>query len=470
MVPDHTIKAEFEKAIAEFSRKLTREKDFFVLSHHDADGITSCATTVDLLRSLGKNVDYTCMKQIDSSTVERIREFAGRTVVLTDFGSGHHSLLEEHGIKDYYVIDHHPPERPYNRQINPNEHGYNGGSDISGAGMAYLVAKSLGRTVMANIAIVGAVGDMQDSDGSLSSLNRSILQDAVENGTILIEKDLRMFGRQSRSLVQMLAYSSEPLIPGLTGNQAACAQFIESLGIGLKSGEDWKSYVELTRSQRETLSSALYMRLVDLRTPDFIIHGMYGEVYTLAKEAFKTELRDAKEFATVLNACGRHEKPNIGVEVCLGDRGKSWHTAKVLLEKHRRELAQGIEYLSDKGTDDMPSFRYFDAQGVIRESLVGVVAGMAYGARIIPPDKPILAFAEDSNDATFLKVSARANWGLVRRGIHLGNAMRECSKRNGGEGGGHDIAAGARVPKEKRDDFLKCVDSTFQKQLQAGRS
>ena len=64
-----------------------------------------------------------------------------------------------------------------------------------------------------------------------------------------------------------------------------------------------------------------------------------------------------------------------------------------------------------------------------------------------------------------LKVSSRANRGLVRRGLHLGNAMNECSSAVGGEGGGHDIAAGARIPKERRDEFLALVDKMFKKQL-----
>ncbi|MBD3388602.1 MAG: recombinase RecJ [Candidatus Altiarchaeales archaeon] len=462
---NETLSPEFEKALREFSSELSENDDYFVLSHHDADGITSCSVTVDLLRSLGKNVDYACMKQIDSVTVEKIREYDGSTLVLTDFGSGHHSLLAEHGVKDYFVIDHHPPEMEYSRQINPHYFGYDGGGEVSGAGMAYFVAKSLGRTAMAAVAVVGAVGDMQDSNGALESINRLILGDAVDAGLMGVENDIRMFGRQSRSLTQMIAYSSDPVIPGLTGNQQACAQFIESLGIPLRDNGDYRSYVELSQAEREKLTSALYMKLVDLNTPDFIIHGMFGEVYTLVREEFKSELRDSKEFATVLNACGRQEQPDLGVKVCLGDRGSQWKKAQGMLERHRKLLREGIEWLSENGTEDMSNLRYFDAGGVIKESIIGVVAGMAYGARIIPPGKPILAFAEDRDDPGFLKVSARANWGLVRRGLHLGNAMRECSRKLGGEGGGHDIAAGARVPREKLKEFLNIVDTLFGEQV-----
>ncbi len=458
------LREDFSAAISAFSKRLLEHDDYFVLSHHDADGITSCAITVDLLKSFGKSVDFSCIKQIDSVTVKQVREHEGKTLVLCDFGSGHHSLLEKHGVSDYFVIDHHPPEKAYPLQINPNEYGYDGGNEISGAGMAYLVAKSLGRTEMAHIAVVGAVGDMQDSKGALESINRILVDDAINQGLLKVEIDLRMFGRQSRSLSQMLAYSSEPVIAGLTGNQQACAQFIESLGISLGESGNWRSYVELSEAEKKTLFSALYMRMLDLHVPEYIINSMFGEVYTLVKEKFKSELRDAKEYATVLNACGRQKQPDMGVHVCLGDRADKWRKAQLLLESHRRKLREGIEYLSDAGTQQMTNFRYFEGGDIIEESIIGVVAGMAYGARIIPIDKPILAFAQDSDDPGFLKVSSRANWSLVRSGIHLGNAMRQCSEAVGGEGGGHNIAAGARVPKDRKQEFLAKIDETFGKQ------
>jgi RecJ-like exonuclease len=42
--------------------------------------------------------------------------------------------------------------------------------------------------------------------------------------------------------------------------------------------------------------------------------------------------------------------------------------------------------------------------------------------------------------------------------------MDECSSALGGEGGGHDIAAGARIPKDKKQEFLALIDETLKKQ------
>jgi RecJ-like exonuclease len=140
------------------------------------------------------------------------------------------------------------------------------------------------------------------------------------------------------------------------------------------------------------------------------------------------------------------------------------------LESHRRQLASGLEYLSRKGVESRNNLYFFDAEGEIKESIVGVVAGMAYGARIIPPDKPVLGFALDGDDPSMLKVSARANWDLIRKGIHLGNAMRDGSVAFGGEGGGHDIASGARIPKNKKKEFIDEVDRIFREQLKTKKN
>ncbi len=459
------MKKEFWDHIKKFSEKLAKEDDLFIVSHHDADGITACAIMVDLLRKLGKDVEFTILKQLDSNSIGKILDI-NKTMIFTDMGSGHLSLLKEHGIEDFYVIDHHPPESEYERQVNPHFYGYDGGIDVSGSGMAYFVAKSLEHRENAHIALVGAVGDMQDSKGKLKSLNRIILDDGVEQGTLKVRNDLRLFGRQSRPLTQMLTYASDPFLPGLTGRRDNCIAFLQNLGIDLKRNNgELKTYIDLTFEERKKLASAVYIHLLDCNVPEFVVQGMIGEVYTLLNEKKGTELRDGKEFATLLNACGRQDKSEIGVQVCLGDRGEYWTEARGILQKHRKMLREGIEYLAEVGTESMENFNYFDSKGLITETIVGVVAGMAYGARIIPPNKPILAFADDRDDPGFLKVSARANWGLIRGGIHLGNAMREGSKAVGGDGGGHDIAAGARVPKEKKDDFLRGVDEIFNKQL-----
>lgn len=461
------INKKFLKDLEEFSKRIIAENNFLVVGHHDADGITSCAIMYSFLKNFGKNVEFLTIKQLDSSTIKKINLDKERTIVFTDLGSGQLSLLEKEEMKKFFVVDHHVPEKKDERQMNPSFYGYDGGLEISGAGMTYMVARASenkGRNNLAHLAVIGALGDMQDPKGKLHSLNRIILEDAVKEGTLKVEHDLRIFGRQSRPLTQMLAYASDPFLPNLSGNEVACQEFIQSLGIELKDENRWRNYIDLSKEERKKLISALYIHLLESNIPEFIIQEMIGEVYTLLREEPRTELRDGKEFATLMNACGRQNHPEIGVKVCLGDRNEYLKKARNLLQYHRKLLREGITYLKEKGVSEIENLYYFDASGIIDENIVGVIAGMGYGAQVFSQEKPIIAIAKDNDDETMLKVSARANWSLVRKGIHLGNAMKISSEFFGGEGGGHNIAAGARIPKDKKEDFLLFINKIFKEQ------
>ena len=56
---------------------------------------------------------------------------------------------------------------------------------------------------------------------------------------------------------------------------------------------------------------------------------------------------------------------------------------------------------------------------------------------------------------------------MVHRGLNLAFALHESSKEVGGVGGGHDIAAGATIPKEAEEEFLTILDANIGKQLKS---
>jgi len=57
-----------------------------------------------------------------------------------------------------------------------------------------------------------------------------------------------------------------------------------------------------------------------------------------------------------------------------------------------------------------------------------------------------------------IKVSARASKKLIKTGLDLGKILKEAARIVGGRGGGHDIAAGAEIPKIKKTLFVLEVD------------
>ena len=455
------------KQIKNFAENLNHNDDFLLVSHYDADGMASCAIIADLLNFLGKNYEFKILRQLDSATIKTINT-EHKCIIFTDMGSGQIKLISENfSDKNIFIIDHHLPPQEYLKteiktenlkiyHVNPHIFGIDGAFEVSGSGMCYFVARELGRKNLADIAIVGAVGDMQDSSGALIGVNREILEDGVKEGVLKFKKDIRLFGRESRPLPYMLAYATDPFIPGVSGSENTAADFLLSLGIKPRNDNGWVNYVDLKFEERQKLLSALYVKFLNFNP--YAAKLLIGEVYTLLKEKKRTLLRDAKEFATLLNSCGRQKMPETGIYVCLGDRDEMFKKALTVLETHRLMIRRGIEYLKLNGLKERAKFYYFDAKSAIDENVVGIIAGMSYSSLNLNRDKFIIGLADDSEDSTMKKISARANLDIVKKGVDLGNMMREGCKAVGGEGGGHSIAAGARIPKESVGKFLEILD------------
>ena len=447
------------KPVADF----IKERDnFVVVSHYDADGLAACAIMNLTLDRLGKQYKFIPTKQLNPERMQKIIGM-GKNYVFVDLGSGQIPTIEEH-IKSFAICDHHATlgqtDQPH---FNAHLAGLDGAAEVSGAGMTYVVAKCIDtkNQDLASRAILGAVGDMQDSrEGELIGFNRKILKDAVEVGVLEYKKDIRLFGRHSRPLVQFLAFASDPVLPGLTANEAGCVQFLKSLGLPFDSGT---YYVDLSEQDKKKLVSALYVHGKQNNVPEYILKALVGEVYEFTGEQDKTFVRDVKDFATLLNSCGRHEEGEIGVRVAMGDREEYYKKAIALLQKHRRLLREGIEFAKSKGVEEHAHFYVLDAGNNIQDTLVGVIAGMLYSAGVISQNKPIVGMAFD--EAGKLKISTRGTPLLVRKGLHLGKALKEATEQLGGQGGGHNIAAGAQIDPEKKQEFLELFDSIIAKQL-----
>jgi RecJ-like exonuclease len=149
--------------------------------------------------------------------------------------------------------------------------------------------------------------------------------------------------------------------------------------------------------------------------------------------------------------------------VCLGDRDEGLARARKLLRNHRRNLSEGLQWVKSQGVTREEHLQWFDAGEEIRETIVGIVAGMAVGVDGVDPDTPIIAFARKTDEET--KVSARGTGRLVGQGLDLSAVMGEASAAVGGGGGGHNVAAGATIPAGEERAFIERADEIVGEQL-----
>lgn len=399
-------------------------KDPLVVHHYDADGVSSGALVAGAFLKEGKKFRRQCVRKLDDEAIDSLSK--EKEIIFVDLGGGNPRVNE---LKDVLVIDHHQTEGIDKFQANPILHGIDGGSELSASGCAYCVFR-----VHADLAVVGAVGDMQ---APLKGMNRWVLEQGKDE--VRVENDLRFYGRYCRPLVQFLAYSDDPFVPGISFREDKAEVLLKELGLVYES----RVYADLNDDEKKTLISALAKILVGAnRRTDLI-----GESYVFPNRP-RNETYEANEFSTLLNACGRHDKPDIGVRVCLGD-ADAYEEARKMLALHRKMLRDGVEF-AGRRMQDLGKFYLLDGRGVIDESIIGIVCGMAMRK------KPVIGISSGGKD--MMKVSGR----LPRTSeSNMGKLMKKASLELGGVGGGHQMAAGASLPAKKINEFLLLCGSYF---------
>jgi single-stranded-DNA-specific exonuclease len=467
-------------AVAEHLRSCAKVT---VATHIDADGVAAASIAKLVLERMGVAHEVLFFKKLDDTAVESLRLQGADVTWFTDLGSGSSSRLS--GLPAV-ISDHHVPDSSGGgprsgaqallsdfagpRQVNPHLHGISGASDLSGAGATFLVAIAVDERNfdLAPLAILGSVGDLQDQKTRrLEGLNRDILTLAVACGFVDAEEDIRYFGRETRPLFKMLEYSSDPFLPGITGNEQECISFLLSLGIELKEGDAWRTWSMLSEDERAKIVTALRDHLHMRRRRQETIDRLTGEAYSFTREEPGSPVRDVKEFATLLNACGRHGRAEVGLRICTGDRGAALTEGYALLRDHRSALSRALELAKTRGITRLKHIQFFDAGDDIEETIVGTVAGMLLGGSGADRTAPIVAFADsmEPSDEQMTKVSSRGTQELVSRGMDLSAAMRAVAGELGGVGGGHNIAAGATIPATRKKEFLDLLDAMVGSQL-----
>ncbi len=438
-----------------------------VAHHYDADGLSSSAIVCRAFRLLQKPCEEITFRQLDDNAIERLAA-SGRDVIIVDFGSGQaQRLLAKIPPQKIVIIDHHVLDTPKDEraklglaEANCELFGLSGATEACAASTAYFCFSHLDDWLINELAVVGIVGDMQDKD-VLSPTNQRVVDEGVATGYVKVEKDLRAFGRVSRTLVSFISFCTEPYLPGLSGNDKACALFVNDLGIPLfeetKGTTDWQTtehdgtgteqvkrkwlhYYDLGFEQRQKLASALINYAYSHKVKAHAIKAMVGNVYLFPKEEKSIEIYDAYEFSTVLNACGRHKAETLGMSVCLHEKG-ALEQARSLVTLHRTQIRSGLLY-ARKHVSDFGAFYFLDGRGQVEDSVVGIVCGSFLTSGVVDPSKPIIGFSLDPNGN--VKISTRGTDALVAKGLDL-NVMLRKATEGIGVGGGHNVAAGATL-------------------------
>ncbi|MFB6245528.1 MAG: DHHA1 domain-containing protein [Candidatus Nanohaloarchaea archaeon] len=419
-----------------------------LVGQYDADGI--CATTIahEMLERLGKEFEYEILKQLYEEDVERLAGEDEGLIFFVDIGSGQSELIEEHvaGEKQVVVSDHHEPQIEGSFQhLNPHFLGYDGGEAISAAGMTYLLAMAVdaNNRDLVKYALIGATGDVQKQDGEFLGLNQELVDEALDAGLIEKRQALDLYGRTTKPLQKSLMYTTDPHLEGVSNEESGAIQLVKSAGIDLREDGDFRTLSDLSEEEERQL----VQRMIQQGLP---VQELLNDVYMLPNGY------EIDEFSTVINACGRLGEPKKGVKILLEDDEE---LIDRMSSRYGRKISSSLGYVEENRDNEEVVYEktvgVIDGNSSIDEEFIGTVAtiSMSNGLFSAPV---IVGVAEAEKDK--LKVSSRAEKEVVENGLNLGEVVSEICEEVDGEGGGHNVAAGAKIPQENKQEFIDSLD------------
>ncbi len=359
-------------------------------------------------------------------------------------------------------MDHHQiPDKEIDNQnvINAWKYGIDGGVEICAGGMAYLASMSLDEknSDLSAIAVVSALGDRQDQGErkSFTGKNFEIANTAKEQGLVDIDLDLLLVGRETRPLPDALAFTSQPFIEGLTWNRDACLSLLNSSGIKLKDGGRWRVPAELNEEEKRQVIESI-SKFTAGKNATEIMSELIGYTYTFPREDNRSFLRDGREFSTMLNSCGRINRSGVGMAICMGDRNKILREGEKILTDYRKMIREYMSILSNERwrISESETCIMVNGEDIVPETMTGTISSLIAGS---PKNSGKIVILRTKGEENTIKFSSRKSFGC-NSDINLSEIMRTGAEKFDGIGGGHNAAAGAKITKDKLDEFLNYLE------------
>ena len=417
-----------------------------IIGHYDPDGTASAALLARAMLRQAKSFHASTSTVVDEDVVKRINEEANELVIMSDMGSGQLDAVEKIGCPSI-VLDHHAPLRDSTTvvHVNPSMFGVDGTRQISGSTTTWLFALALDERNwdLAGVAMAGAIGDMQHL-GGFTGLNAALLEEAVARNVLSRERGLAL---PAAPIVDALARSTVPYFAGVSGRVDAARTFLKELDIVPDT-----PVKDLTPDERRRLTSSLATHLLKQRANPDAIEALVRE-----KLWSPTDGVYADELSAYVDGCARLGHEGLGLALCLGDK-EAFARAEDIRRQFDDVLLRYLLKLETEGPFTKKHIQFFYTD---EATTAGSVAGIAMN-HFLDPMKPTLGLSV-MNRST--KISARATKGLVSKGLDLAFALRVAAAEVGGNGGGHNIASGATIPRAKEEAFLTKVDEIVGAQL-----
>ncbi|MDD5193758.1 MAG: DHH family phosphoesterase [Candidatus Nanoarchaeia archaeon] len=438
-----------EKTIKEFSELLLekiKNKKIHIVSHYDTDGITSAAIFSKTLERLNKQFSLKIIKQLTKTEIDAFPK--DKLIILLDLGSG--SLKELANLNnEIFIIDHHEIELIDSKIYILNNHLFNNYENLCSAELSYLVSRDISEENkdLSNLAILGMIGDTMEKD--INKTRNKIINEA----NVKIKRGLLIYP-STRPLDKALQYSARPFIPGITGDPKGTLDLLKEIEIE-KSGKNYKSLIDLDEDEMKKLVTAIMLRLnYHESSKELEPTNLIGNLYLIK---FLNRIEDAREISAIINACGRMERTEIALMLCLGNTSARKKAETVYL-KYKQNIISGLKYIEENSKIQGNNYIIINGKDKIKDTIIGTLASILSFSSVYKEGTIIIAMAYNEDK---IKISTRVA-GRSKSNKSLRDLMNHVTACLGGESGGHKEAAGCVIKKNDEERFIELVKKKFE--------
>src|SRR5215471_2879756 len=462
--------ARLHEAVKPFCEKLRSAAEdgcsTCIMTHQDADSLIAASIICMALLRLGAKCVIRVISDTTAAVIEQMKSEAYDFYIICELASALGGVLNEAFGDKWIIIDHHEPlkedlaEGLGKHILNAFKYGVDGRSEVSSGGLAFIIAKQIEKRNwdLSPIALVSAISDRQDQGDKRSfvGINSEIMKIAQSHGLISVNLDLMFNGRETKPLHEALASTPYPYIHGITWNIENAYYVIKNSGVEMKENGRWRVLAETQQEEKDMILDAVVKFVAASSKYDTsnLVQNLEGNAYTLVEEDLRSQLRDAREFSTMLNACGSAGRGSVAVGICMGDRDISLNEGEQIVKTHQTTLAKCIStILAEKWrtTDDGRTI-FVDAENALAENMLTSASYLLSGSPIC--DRVMFVWTT-SRDGMH-KFSCR-KCDCCKSRLNLSLIVRRCAEAVGGIGYGHAEAAVCKIPPDRLEVFVSNV-------------
>ena len=413
-----------------------------VISHNDADGISSLKLIQNILYKVHLEHDYFIYNRSSSwsNYLNGILPKANEkkaALIFTDVGSSLEELIPiiKERREDFYILDHHEVENysyldriPENLYfVNPTIHGFDGLDHIAGSTLAYMFAKSIDSSIIKQgwLTVIGIAGDSLRSMEMLKSYNKEIYEEIRDEEVIIDNEGLILFGSMYENIKNGLKFSILPYVKNLGGeSDDKIKEFLNQNNINPN-----KKTIELNSSEIEKLVS--------------LTNASKGHYALLPQK--EGILNFAFEHALLLNILSFK---NISSALSIIQQRNITRYAKEIYYDYIKTLAINLKKIAK----EIPHFETEKAifinagDGKIPPSNWSDTASFCSVNNLLNPNKMLfLGGLEKKTQMMKLSIRCSRDYLKSNKGIGVNQVISKIKDSLGGMGGGHKLAGGIRL-------------------------